>query len=151
MQRQPLAQTRLGDGQIGQSHALQWPGHRFARHLPPPTFGRGILKHGIEMIHAHEPELFRLAFHFRGKNPPGAANGAVRHHDRLAAHCVEHLVVIAQELNRIRFRLAAQLDAQHELIRIHGVVFGIGHAQRAGLIKHLISCHIKVEHIGGSG
>src|SRR5690606_6178136 len=82
--------------------------------LPPPAFCRSIFKHGVEVIHAHQPEHFRFAFGNGFKYPPGAAHVAVRYHYRLPTHAVTYLMMVQYDPDRVRLRLTLVFHSNYQ-------------------------------------
>jgi len=148
VQAQPLAQCHLLARHLGQYGAFERAGHGYAVFLPPPTAGTGVFKHGIEVIHAYQPELLALAFRFRNKNASAAAYCAICYHNGLARNYIAHLMVVADVLNRVGARLSLVYDTDDQSVGIYFVVGSRFHQYLFRLVKHVVGRHFKVDIIG---
>ena len=100
---------------------------------------RRVLEHRVERIHADQAEGLGLAADDRLEDAAGPAHVAVGHQDRLAADRVLHLVVIDDEADRPRLRLAVTLDADHDAVFVDRVGAARREDEMLGLLEHLIS------------
>src|SRR5207247_2234889 len=117
MQREPLRQRHLLAGNLPERRPLLRPRHGMPRRLPPPAVGRPVLEQGVEVIYADQAKRLGAPVDYRIENAAGAADRAVAHEHRASADGVAHLVVIPDELERIRPRLAVPDDTNHETRR----------------------------------
>ena len=148
MKGEPALERHLHTGNLGQRSALAAAGDGFAVGLAPPASRRFILEHGVELVHAHQPESLHLAFHHRREHSARATDGAITDQHLLSAHGVAHLMVIADELQRIGPRITIDFDSDHEAIGGHSVPGGRRHGERRGLTEHLVGRQAKVEEVG---
>src|SRR5690349_4024799 len=114
MHRKPSRQRHLLALDLLHRAALERTHDRFAIRLAPPAPGGFVLEHRVEVVHADETEILRLAVHRRLEHATRATNRAEGHHDRLAVHRVADLVVIADELHWIRARLTIDFDPHNQ-------------------------------------
>src|SRR4051812_12295293 len=105
MHRKPARERDLLALDLPERRSLERPGDGLAIRLAPPAARGLVLEHGVEVIHPDEPEVLGFSVDRRSEYAAGAAHGAEGHHDRLAVDGVTHLVVVSDELHRVRARL----------------------------------------------
>jgi len=146
IQRQPLLQHHLTARNLTQQRAFARPHYGFTVGLSPPAAGAHVLEHGVEVIHAHEPEILRLLTHTRTVHASGATHGAVRHEHVFTADRVAQVMMVADHLQRVGTCLAVYFDPHHEPIERHRIAVGLHELHHGGRQEHRISRHTEVHH-----
>ena len=148
VEREPLPQGDLTARQLGHRGSLERPRDGLAVGLPPPTAGRAVLEHRVELIHADEPESLGGALHRGIEYPASATDRAIGDEHLAAGDRVADMMVVADELQRIRPRVAVDLDTDDEPVERDGVRAARRHGDHRGLPEDRVRGHHEVELVG---
>lgn len=89
-----------------------------------------------------------MTVHHGDEHPTRPADGAKAHQHRLSPNGVAHLVVVADELDRIRAGLAGNVDTDDEAVPLHAIALGGLHEQRCRREEHVVGGHRIVRRVG---
>jgi len=99
--------------------ALQWTMNRFATDLLPPASRLLITHDEVLVVDACKVKVQYASIDCRFPHQTGVTERSIRCHDRRAANCVRHDVVIAHQSNGIRNRFMIDRDGQHPIVVIY--------------------------------
>ena len=100
------------------------------------------------MIHADKAKSLERAVERGTEDAAGTTDRTERHHDGRAADDIANLMVIADELHRVRASVPVDLNPHDESRGLHGVHRGRLHDDRCGLQEHGIGREHEIGLIG---